>query len=213
MRRLLGFFIPTEIKFFELLERQSANVLGASSEFSSFLANYNKSSVDSKRKSMHKIRELERKGDRHSYEIIEILNKSLVTPFDREDIHQMAVLLDDVLDLIDGSSRKFILFKVKKIPPLMAKQCRLMHQMVEKIHSATKKLEKLNEVKEYCSQIYLIESSADELYEDAISELFEKNGNAIETIKLKEIYETIEEVFDKCKEIADAMQEIIVKHS
>lgn len=213
MKGILGFLIPTEVKFFDLLKKQSENVLAASEEFSNFVKTYNKLSSAARTKIVHRIKTLENKGDSQTYEIIETLNRCLVTPFDREDIHELTVALDDVLDLMDSTSRKLLLYKIKKVSPVMVKQAELLHELVRKIHSAVGHLHSLKEIKQICEQIYSIENKADVLYEDAISDLFENGADAREIIKFKDIHSALEDIFDRGKRIADTLQTIVVKHS
>jgi hypothetical protein len=216
MNNIIGFFLPKETKFFELLEKQSETVLEASDEFHSFMKNYNSMNEKKRAASLASITKLENKGDRQTYEIIGLLDKSLITPFDREDIHSIAVALDDVLDIIDGTARKFQLYKIKKVPKRLMKQADLVKEMVKKINSTMKHLYNLNEAKKHCEELYGIENKGDALYEESISELFdglEKNKSMVcDVIKLKDIYEGLEDAFDKGKDLADIIQEIVVKH-
>ena len=216
MNNIIGFFLPKETKFFELLEKQSLTVLDSSEEFHSFMKNYNSITEKKRAASLASITKLENKGDRQTYEIIGLLDKSLITPFDREDIHSIAVALDDILDIIDGTARKFLLYKIKKVPKRLMKQADLIKEMVKKINSTMEHLHNLNEAKKHCEELYAIENKGDTLYEESISELFdglEKNKTQVcEVIKLKDIYEGLEDAFDKGKDLADTIQEIVVKH-
>ncbi|PIU21231.1 MAG: hypothetical protein COT15_03390 [Candidatus Diapherotrites archaeon CG08_land_8_20_14_0_20_34_12] len=211
MNRVISFFLPKETKFFDMLNKQSETVLEASEEFANFLKEYDSLNDHKKRQIIEKIKKIEDKGDTQTYDIIECLNKSLVTPFDREDIHELAGLQDDILDLIDENARKLILYKIDKIPTLMKKQAELIYELVKKIHITINNLTKLKEAKRLCEHIYSIENKGDTLYEDSISQLFE-NNNAIEIIKFKDMHEGLEEVFDKGTEIADIIQAIVIKY-
>src|SRR3989344_3696811 len=167
MNRIIGFFLPKETKFFELLEKQSLTVLEASEEFHSFMKNYNSMNEKRRAASLASITKLENKGDRQTYEIIGLLDKSLITPFDREDIHSIAVALDDILDIIDGTARKFLLYKIKKVPKRLMKQADLIKEMVKKINSTMEHLHNLNEAKKHCEELYAIENKGDTLYEES----------------------------------------------
>lgn len=211
MSKIISFFLPKETKFFEMLNKQGETILEAAEEFANFAKEYDSLNEHKRRQIIEKIKKIEDKGDTQTYDIIESLNKSLVTPFDREDIHELASLQDDILDLIDENARKLILYKIEKMPALMKKQAELIHELVKKIHVTITNLTKLKEAKRLCEHIYAIENKGDTLYEDSISQLFE-NNNALDIIKFKDMHEGLEEVFDKGTEIADIIQAIVIKY-
>ena len=214
MSKIISFFLPKETKFFDLLNKQSETVLQASEEFANFLKEYNSVDEQKRRQIIEKIKKIEDKGDTQTYEIIEMLNKSLVTPFDREDIHHLAVFMDDILDLIDGASRKMNLYKMEGVNALMVKQAELVHELVKKIHSVINNLHKLPEAKRLCEHLYSIENKGDALYEEAISTLFrDEKLKATDLIKYKDLHEELENIFDKGKEIADVIQAIVIKYN
>lgn len=214
MHRIINFFLPKEPKFFQLLEKQSQTAVDSSKEFFELLKKYDQMTQKNAIQKINKIKKLEEKADQQTCEIIELLNRSLMTPYDREDIHAFTVTTDDLIDLIDRAARKIRLYKVEKIPPLMQKQAATMQKMIEKTHSAAQSLHNLEELKKICEEIYKLENEGDDLFETAISELFNnaQEKDVAYIIKFKDLYENIEEVFDKGKDLADITQTIVVKH-
>lgn len=213
MRKIINFFMPKEAKFFDMLSKQSEIVLGAAEEFSNFLKEYNSLDEQKRMLIIEKIKKAEDKGDTQTYEIIELLNKKLVTPFDREDIHNLTVYMDDILDLMDGTSRKMEMYRIENVNPLMIRQAELAYELAKKIHSIMNNLRKLPEAKRLCEHLYLIENKGDSLYEEAISALFrDEKLKATDLIKYKDLHEELEDVFDKGKEIADVIQAIAIKY-
>ncbi|MBI4044585.1 MAG: DUF47 family protein [Candidatus Diapherotrites archaeon] len=217
MGRILGFFLPKEPRFFELFQKQSQTLLDASREFHFFLKKYNSLENGKKTQIIRRLGKLESLGDTQSREIIELLHESLVTPYDREDVHTLTVLLDDILDSIDGTSRKMVMYRIHRIPKTLSGQADTFLEMAETINSAIANLESLEEAQKMCTKIYALEHKADKLYEDSISHLFnggfkEKEKAVIEVIKFKDIYEEMENAFDKGKTLADIVQTIVVKH-
>lgn len=215
MGKLLSFFLPKEPRFFELFQKQSGTLLIASKEFHFFLKNYNSIESEKKTQIIRRLGKLESLGDTQSREIIELLHESLVTPYDREDVHALTVLLDDILDSVDETGRKMIMYRIHSVPEMLSGQADSFLEMAETINSAIANLESLEEAKKMCTKIYELEHRADKLYEDSISHLFNgglKEHEMIDIIKFKDIYEEIENAFDKGKALADIVQTIVVKH-
>lgn len=216
MNKLIAFFVPKETEFFVLLENQSQTVLESGRVFSELISNYNKWPDAKRHHALLQIKKLESKGDDQSGEILELLNKTLITPYDREDIHALTVALDDLIDLIDETSRKLMLYKIQKVPLLLVQHADLLYDMLKTAHLAIKHLPKLEQAKKYCSELYHWEHQGDRLFEKSISELFDgknaKSQNVIDIIKFKDLTEDLENAFDKGKDLADTIQQIVVKH-
>lgn len=215
MNRLIQFLSPREHRFFELLAKQSATVEKASDQFSELLENYAKLSAPKRESIVREIRKLEIEGDEQSGAVIELLNKTLVTPYDREDIHALTVVLDDLLDLLDEIAHQLILYRVDRLPPHLIAQARAARDVVVIVRRACHQLEKLEELKRRCRELYRLEHEGDRLFERAIGDLFlnagKKNG-VMELVKYKDLYEHVEKLFNKGKDFADTLQSIVVKH-
>lgn len=216
MNRLVSFFLPKETEFFVLLEKQSSTIQKASSEFYGFVKNFSSLNEQQRTRIIRRIGKLEGVGDRQSQEIIDLLHKSLVTPYDREDIHELTMRLDDVLDLLDSTSRKLILYKVRRVPQSMLKQADLVRELTKTVYAAVCDLNQLERLKHHCEELYRIEHQGDALYEDSLSRLFdgfETNGETVlDVIKFRDLYGQLENIFDTGKHVADTIRTIVVKH-
>lgn len=164
---------------------------------------------------MEKIRQLESEGDEYTREIFAELNKTFITPLDREDMQRIASKIDDVIDFIDGIAARLYSYQIET-PPAFTKD------MIEQLSQATKEVQymvsKLRRIKNpqdminHCRNTSDIEHKVDDLYRDAIKELFESN-DAIHIIKLKDIYEAIETASDRCVDVADVVEDIVLKYT
>ena len=162
-----------------------------------------------------RISEIETEADILTRDIFSELNKTFITPLDREDMQRVASKIDDIIDFMDGIGARFASYKITEAPPHTK-------QMAEELVKATKEVEfmvaKLGNVKnpklmiEHCRQTSVIEHVIDDLYRLAISELFESN-DAINIIKLKDIYETMETAADRCVDVADVVEDIVLKYT
>ena len=162
-----------------------------------------------------RISEIETEADILTRDIFSELNKTFITPLDREDMQRVASKIDDIIDFMDGIGARFASYKITETPPHTK-------QMAEELVKATKEVEfmvaKLGNVKnpklmiEHCRQTSVIEHVIDDLYRLAISELFESN-DAINIIKLKDIYETMETASDRCVDVADVVEDIVLKYT
>ncbi|MHA7734717.1 DUF47 domain-containing protein [Nitrosopumilus sp. S6] len=164
---------------------------------------------------MEKVRQLESEGDVYTREIFAELNKTFITPLDREDMQRIASKIDDVIDFIDGIAARLYSYKIQSPPPFT-------QVMVEELSKATKEVQymvsKLKRIKnpqdmiDHCRNTSVIEHKVDDMYRDAIRELFESN-DAIHIIKLKDIYESIETASDRCVDVADVVEDIVLKYT
>jgi predicted phosphate transport protein (TIGR00153 family) len=164
---------------------------------------------------MEKVRRLETEGDVLTRDVFSALNKTFITPLDREDMQRIASKIDDVIDFMDGIAARLYSYKIETPPPFSK-------MMIEELVKATKEVEymtsKLNKIKnpqdmiDHCRNTSIIEHKVDDLYRDAIKDLFESN-DAIHIIKLKDIYESIETASDRCVDVADVIEDIVLKYT
>lgn len=213
MKRIMNWLVPKEEKFFELLAKQSENALKAAEELKEFVRDYEKSSRSERKSKSNSMKSIERKGDEIAHEIMEKLDTTFITPIDKEDIHRMTVLLDDVVDLIDTATLRFVILGIERIDNHIIKLVSVTHQSVEELNKAVADLKKLKHVKEHYVKIHSLENEADEVYYNALSELFHFFKNPIDIIKYKEVYELLEGVTDKCEDVANVIESIVVKHA
>lgn len=199
--------IPKEVRFYDYFEQQSRHVLKASTLLHELVHNF----PDARAK-MHAIKEVEHQGDAVTHEIVRKLNTTFITPIDREDIHALATRLDDVLDYIEASSERLVVYRIKE--PTSA--CRAMADVIVKTSEAMDRaircLRNMDPgFHEHAVEVNRLENSADNLLRDSLAALFEEQADPIEVIKWKEIYETMEIVTDRCEDVANVIEGIILK--
>ncbi len=210
---LLQYFSPKEKKFYAIFNNASANILEASHELVSMV---NCENIDDRKTIRLKIKNLERQGDVFTRQVFSELNHTFITPFDREDIHQLASTLDDVLDLMNGCSEKIIFYNCTTFSSNMREMTKNIQKGCEELQKAVVGLEGLKSpenIMKACEEIHANESHGDELYHMAISSLFEHEKDAIELIRQKEILRMIEKACNKIEDAADVIKTILIKYS
>jgi predicted phosphate transport protein (TIGR00153 family) len=199
--------IPKEVRFFDYFDQQSANILEAARLLHELTHDFR----DARAKT-HAIKEVEHRGDMVTHEIVKKLNTTFITPLDREDIHDLATRLDDVLDYIEAAAERLVVYRIKE--PTSA--CRAMADVIVQITQATDRTIKCLRTMdpgfhEHAVEVNRLENSADNLLRDSLAALFDEQGDPIEVIKWKEIYETMEIVTDRCEDVANVIEGIILK--
>jgi predicted phosphate transport protein (TIGR00153 family) len=156
---------------------------------------------------------LEQKGDKVMHDIYTRLNQTFITPLDPEDLHSLSSHLDDVLDGLEDASYRMVAYHLDPIPGPVIAVCEKLDLCGGQLKRAFEALNKNQKLLEPCIEINRIEEEVDEIVRRAVKELFENEKDAIQVIKLKEIYEILEETTDYCEDVADALQNVIVKNS
>jgi predicted phosphate transport protein (TIGR00153 family) len=159
------------------------------------------------------IKRLEHECDEISHEILRGIDRTFITPIDREDIHQLAVRLDDVIDLIDGSIRRIALFKISEPTPASRKLARTIVEITGEMVEAVSALQGRKGVIEHCIRMKQLENQGDVAFHEAIASLFEHETNPIELIKWKDIYEYMEGCIDQAEAVAHVLESVVLKHS
>ena len=160
----------------------------------------------------HEIKEVEHKCDFLTHEIIQRLNKTFVTPIDREDIHELARTLDDVMDAIDNAAALLPLYKIDKIRPGARELTRVIITQTDEIRAAVEALERRTGVLERAIEINRLENEADRIHKTALGTLFDEEKDPIMILKWKEIYDILEEATDACEDVANLLENVVVKH-
>ncbi len=213
MASIFQFFIPQDKKFFPLFERASDNLQAISKVLVTMV---NAPSAEKRRELIKEIEHLEHVGDGVTHEIFNELSSNFITPFDREDIHELVSSLDDIVDFIHGSAKRIELYKIDSIPPNMVKLAELIQSGAEELHNAVKELRNLKnpgKIREACVKINSIENHADDIFDLSIARLFEEEKDAIKLIKMKEVYGALEAATDMCEDAANAISSIVIKYS
>jgi predicted phosphate transport protein (TIGR00153 family) len=198
---------PREVRFYDLFEQQSKHILQAAALLHDLVHNFTDARVK-----LHAIKEVEHQGDQITHEVVRRLNTTFITPLDREDIHALASRLDDVLDYIEAAAERLVVYRIKE--PTAAS--RAMAQVIVEIARATDRAVRCLRAMdpgfhEQAVEVNRLENSADNLLRDSLAELFEQQADPIEVIKWKEIYETMEIVTDRCEDVANVIEGIILK--
>lgn len=162
-----------------------------------------------------KIKKIEREADTLTHSVFGELNKTFVTPFDREDISRIASKTDDIIDYIEGISGRIVNFKIKSTPPYMLDLAKELHNATKEINFMITRLNKVRADKsiiDHCRAVNEIEHRADDIYRKAVGELLETT-DVINIIKLKDIYESLEEASDRCLDVADSVEDVVLKYT
>ena len=159
------------------------------------------------------IRALEEQADDVIHEIYTRLNSTFITPLDPEDIHSLSSHLDDVIDGIEDSVHRMVAYKVDPLPQTVVELCRLVQSCGNSLAKAFDALSQGEDLTDHCIEVNRLETAADQLGRTGIADLFEHEKDAIRVIKLKEIYEFLEQTTDYCEDVADVLQNVHVKHS
>jgi uncharacterized protein len=200
---------PKDHKFFDIFREDAANLRQGALALQELVDHYE--NVGEK---YERIKAIEHQGDNITHDLFTKLRDTFITPLEREDIHGLASGLDDVLDCIEGVASRMWTFKLDRPTPELKKLVDVIVQAVEQIFEAIDHLESLGHVHAFCKQINILEYEADVICREAIAELFEKAETAAELknfIKLKEIYTRLEVAADRCEDVANVIEEIIVK--
>ncbi|MBI4187784.1 MAG: DUF47 domain-containing protein [Chloroflexi bacterium] len=205
------FFIPREEKFFELFEGSARNMVKAAQRLKELVDNW-----ESVEASVGEITELEHEGDSITHQIMERLNRTFITPLDREDIVLLAHSLDDVTDFIHAAADAMFLYKVGR-PNQRAKELTdIIVRSASEIEAAMPQLRRraqLKQILERCVEINRLENMADRVFRSAIAELFDDTTDIPKIIKWREIYEHMESATDRCEDVANVLEGVALKHA
>lgn len=201
-------FMPRKTDFFDLFEQASQNVV----EAGQCLKNLMKSFDDPQRQIQH-IKDLEHKGDGYTHDIVFKLNKTFITPLDREDIHALASALDDILDEIDAVAELFMVFKIDGPTPTALKLSEILYEASVEVGRGIQLLRQKNwDIKDCAIRVNSLENEADRVSREAISRLFEEEADPKMVMKWKEIYENFEMGTDSCEDVVNVLERIALKH-
>jgi predicted phosphate transport protein (TIGR00153 family) len=160
-----------------------------------------------------RIQQLEGEGDEIIHDIFTRLNQTFITPLDPEDIHSLSSSLDDVLDGIEDAAYRMVAYRLEPIPPTVVELCEVVRDCALTIEKAFEKLNKDEKMLGDCIEVNRLEDYADGLVRRAVADLFQQETDPIALIKKKEIYEFLEDTTDRCEDVADVLQNVVVKNS
>jgi uncharacterized protein len=200
--------IPREERFFDLFAEDAANVLAAARLLEAMLRSY-----DAPEQRASEIRDLEHRGDELSHEIGRRLERTFVTPFDREDIHALISALDDVLDFVEESADTFVLYRIEAPTAVAIQQATIVVRQCEQLQQALSHLRGFKGLEPYWIEVHRLENEGDQLARQAIADLFSGGADAIEVIRWKEIYSLLEQTIDRCEDVANIIERITIKQA
>ena len=204
---------PKDTKFFPLFEKGSANLIETAKALVELT---NTHDIVKRKELIRHIENLEHIGDSITHDTFHELSSNFITPFDREDIHSLISAVDDIIDYIHGASKRLELYQVNTIPPSFNKLAELILEGANELHfaiAALKDKRNYSKIKESLVKINSIENKADDIYDTEIAALFQNEKNAVELIKMKEIFSALETATDKCEDAANVIESIVVKNA
>ena len=214
INRFLQLFVPKESKFFPLLRGQVDDIL----QGADLLITFTQTPEHEERKRLYaEIKAIESHCDTLTITIFEELNHTFITPFDREDIHSLGAQLDDLMDLINDSAKRTILYQPETLPFELAQIAQHIKASAVCLQTAIAELNTVRKspkvVVEQCAKLHGIEKAADDVYENYIIKLFKNEKNAIELIRQMEIIQMLESATDKAEDVADIIRTIVIKYA
>jgi predicted phosphate transport protein (TIGR00153 family) len=199
--------VPQSKQFFRLLEQASDNAVAIARHLVQVL-----DAFPSNGTSLREIKELEHEGDRLTREVVDLLNRTFVTPFDRDDIYLLASAIDDVCDHVDEAAGNIVGYGVEEIKPRAKEQAQVILRSAEKLHEAVSRLEGFKDASSQLHALRDLEDEGDRLNRAAVSELFMSGADPLAVIRWKDIHEQLEEAVDACENAADVLEAILVKN-
>jgi predicted phosphate transport protein (TIGR00153 family) len=204
-------FIPREERFFDLFQASAQNVVAAAHRLKDMVDNWK--NVEG---SVAEITELEHQGDTITHNIMARVHRTFVTPFDREDIVQLAHSLDDIIDFIHAAADSMLLYRVGRPGPRAKELAEIIVQAAEEVEKVMPQLRKrivLSQVLKRCVEINRLENVADRVYRSAMAELFSDSADIANVIKWREIYAHMESATDRCEDVANVLEGVAIKHA
>ena len=201
--------LPREEKFYHLFLKQVEII----SEASKLLLEGVRAGNDRLVGMAAEINVLENRGDEVIHEIFTRLNHTFITPIDPEDIHNVSSALDNVMDGIEDTAHRLVSYRINPVPPTMITLSEIVATCAKELKAAFEALEKGGPIMEHCIEINRLENEADRIGRSAVADLFDKETDPITLIKLKEVYEFFEATVDCCEDVADVLQNVVVKNS
>jgi uncharacterized protein len=198
---------PQKREFFVLFSKASANVRDIARALVELLEGWQEN-----KERLRDIRELEHEGDRLTHEVINLLNRTFVTPFDRDDMYRLASVIDDICDHVDEAADNIDAYEVRDVPQSAHRQAEVIYRAAGRLHEAVELLEGFQDSARQLAALRELEDEGDRLSREAIAELFRSGADPLTIIRWKDIHEQLEEAVDACENAADVLEAILVKN-
>src|SRR5712692_5849559 len=199
---------PHNREFFSLLVAASSNAVDISQLLVELLDSFPETGVEL----IRRIKDAEHTGDRLTHDVVDLLNRTFVTPFDRDDIYRLSAALDDGCDHVDEAADNLGSYGVESVPAKAREQADVILRSAIKLDEAVQRLEGFRDSEAQLSELRVLEDEGDRLVRDGIAELFRSGQDAISIIRWKDIHERLEEAVDACENAADVLEAILVKN-
>jgi predicted phosphate transport protein (TIGR00153 family) len=206
--------MPREGKFFELFDQHAERIAQGSRELAALMADYGDPAARQRR--IEAIDAIEKAADRITHETVALLHKTFITPFDRETIHQLISQMDDILDLIQDVAESAMLYDLQRVTPEAQQLADLNQMCCDRVRTAVgllSSMENADAILRLCGEIDRLESDADRVMRSAMSKLFRDEADVRQLIKLKAIYELLEAVSDKCEDVANVIEGVVLENA
>jgi predicted phosphate transport protein (TIGR00153 family) len=200
--------IPRDNSFFAMFSAMSDNLIAGARVLVDLFANY-----QDVEKQIEQIHRIEREGDELTHAILTKLNQTFITPFDREDIHELASKLDDVLDFINAAGARIVMYRISAPPPAAGELANIILMQSQELQKAVSLMQKNGNILAHCVEINRLENEADQVSQQAIADLFEREKNPINLIKIKELLECLERATDKAEDVANVLETVVLKNT
>jgi uncharacterized protein len=206
-----GALLPKEYSFFDFFDQHAAKCVDAAKLLVETMSNIGQAEALAKR-----IKDLEHEGDDITHLTVETLHRTFITPIDRDEIHQLISRLDDILDFINAVTQRVVLYEIVEAPIGAKELAEVLLKATEQVKKAVLGLRKLQypmELLKICVEINRLENEADSVLRRGIARLFKDAPNPVEIIKWKELYELLEEATDRCEDVANLIEGVVLEHA
>lgn len=207
----MRWFLPKDRSFLDLFIRASANIVDGVVLFRDIVAEPRDLATR-----VSQLKDFEHAGDRLTHNTLDRLNRTFITPFDREDIHALITHLDDILDAVDNAGQRLVLYRITEMPEMLLPLSEILVASSREVQKAVLALHDPRyhaDAHARCVEINRLENEADALHRAALAKLFAECTDAVRIIKYKELYQLIEEATDRCEDVANVIESIIIKSS
>ena len=206
--------MPREGRFFSLFDGHAKLIVDGALALADVLKHYD--NLKDRAAGIKIIEDAEHGADRITHETVQLLHTTFVTPFDRDDIHRLISRMDDVLDLIQDTAESLVLYDIQKVTPEATQLAELLLRCAERVQSAVGLMASMADapaILKICQEIDKLESEADKVMRSAISELFRNETDTRQLIKLKAVYESLESATDKCQDVANVIESVVLENA
>ena len=208
---MLGRLLPREGKFFELFDAHADRIVEGARELAAMITSFSELDAHAQR-----IDGAERAADKITHEAITLLHRTFITPFDREQIHGLITAMDDILDLMQDVAESIVLYDLQRVTPEAKQLAEICEMCCERVKSAVSMLANVRQpqaILKTCEEIDRLESDADRVMRAAMSKLFRDEPDVKQLIKLRSIYELLEAITDRCEDVANIVEGIVLENS